>query len=191
MTSRHQFAPGVAVVALAVAMGAWSCGGSSPTESLTSPAAVQTDDSGGTVTASGAGKVTICHKGRELQVSANAIGGHVGHGDRVGSCTATCPCFTSGGIDSLAAQCTATLLTQCGQPYSIALMFCVPSGGSGGASGSLGSFEAILGSNTCTATVKNTQGTWETTTLPVTPAEYEACKQAIVGSTAYPGSCPR
>ena len=30
-----------------------------------------------------------------------------------------------------------------------------------------------------------------TITLPVTAAEFEACKQAIVGNTYYPATCPR
>ena len=27
--------------------------------------------------------------------------------------------------------------------------------------------------------------------LSVTPAQFEACRQAIVGKSAYPASCPR
>ncbi len=30
-----------------------------------------------------------------------------------------------------------------------------------------------------------------TRTILVTPAQFEACRQAIVGSSAYPASCPR
>ena len=41
------------------------------------------DDDGG----NNGGKVTICHKGRKtLTVSQSALGGHLGHGDTVGSC---------------------------------------------------------------------------------------------------------
>ena len=38
------------------------------------------------------GKVTICHKGSDLSVDSNAIAGHLGHGDRLGSCSAPPPC---------------------------------------------------------------------------------------------------
>ena len=31
-------------------------------------------------------KVTICHKGKEITVSINALGGHLGHGDTEGAC---------------------------------------------------------------------------------------------------------
>ena len=34
-------------------------------------------------------KVTICHKGRTITVSVNAMRAHMAHGDKLGPCTAT------------------------------------------------------------------------------------------------------
>ena len=36
-------------------------------------------------------KVSICHKGHEIGVSANAIPAHVAHGDRIGGCATIDP----------------------------------------------------------------------------------------------------
>jgi hypothetical protein len=184
----------VVLLVVAAATGLWSCGGS--VDGPTSPvlqegpalaAAVPGvgDDSG--VAASAADKVTICHKGKDLSVSSNAISGHLGHGDRLGSCAAVCPCFTATGIEQLAAQCTATARNSCPTQYSISLV-CV--GSLGGSTGPLGSFQATVGAGTCSNRLKDGNGAFVTTVLPVTPVEYEACKQAIIGSSVYPATCP-
>jgi hypothetical protein len=172
--------------AVALAFCAWSCDGSHSPASPTAPVDVAGGDEAGAATASAAGKITICHKGQELRVSVNALGGHIGHGDRVGSCAATCPCFSSAGIEQMAGQCPVGLLVGCYPAYSIS-MFCV----SGGSVGNMGSFEAYLGSNTCSTTLQDAYGNFSTSTQNVTPEEYEACRQALVGSTPYPAYCPR
>jgi hypothetical protein len=172
----------------------WSCGGA--TQGPTAPLAVQAvqpgDQDGGGVTASGNGKLTVCHKGKDLSVSTSALGGHLGHGDRLGSCSpaVACPCFSASGLATVAASCTATLNASCQQVYSLSL-YCAPGGG-GGTIGNLGLFEARLGTNTCSTTLNDPMsGNDVTSTLAVTPAQYEACRQAIVGSPVYPASCPR
>ena len=187
MVSRTRLASRMApvVVAMAAAVVAWSCG--SPQESPTSPVAVQsTDGESGAVTSSAVPKVTICHKGQELRVSTSALGGHLGHGDRLGSCAAACPCFTSTGIDQMAAQCDANLYVDCSEKYSVA-MFCWSDGGGA----NLGAFQAILGTDTCGTVLKDSTGVFVESILAVSPVEYEACKQAIFGSSAYQPYCPR
>jgi hypothetical protein len=178
-----------------VAAGLWSCGGS--VDGPTSPAlldegpalaaAVPGEGDEG-VAASAKGQVTICHKGQELSVSSSAIEAHLRHGDRLGSCAAVCPCFTATGIEQLAGQCTGTPFNSCPRQYSISLV-CLGSGG--GATGPLGTFEAAVGAGSCSTRLKDSTGAFVTTVLPVTPAEYAACKQAIVGSAVYPATCPR
>jgi hypothetical protein len=174
------------------ALGIWSCGGSyeSPTATLAIENGSEED---GSVTSSRATLITVCHKGKNLKVSANALAGHLRHGDRLGACTppaTSCPCFTSSGLGEVAAQCSAPPIASCGAPYSLNL-FCAPGGGTGTV-GNLGYFEALLGTNTCsTTTTDPLAGNEITTTLPVTAAQFEACKQAIVGSAYYPASCPR
>jgi hypothetical protein len=186
------------------ALGVWSCGGSyeSPTataaiqESPPAPVATQStgEEGEGNVTSSHRPrKITICHKGKTMKVSWAALFAHLRHGDRIGPCApaaATCPCFTSAGLADMAAQCSASPIASCGDPYSINL-FCAPGGG-GGTVGNLGYFEAKLGTNTCSTTTQDPlTGDEVTTTLAVTAAQFEACKQAIVGSAYYPASCPR
>jgi hypothetical protein len=137
--------------------------------------------------------LTICHKGQTLQVAMSALAGHLRHHDRVGACeptTASCPCFTSAGLADVALQCDVAPIASCPEQYSINL-FCAP-GGSGGTVGNLGLFEARLGTGTCSTTTQDLMtGDSITTTLAVTTAQYDACKQAIVGSRYYPASCPR
>ena len=188
MWSRRTSTAALAVVVVA-ALGVWSCGGSS--ESPTAVVAMQSGgDEDATVTASAAALITVCHKGKDLQVAAAALAGHLVHGDRLGSCAAVCPCFTSTGLAEVAAQCATAPIASCGVPYSINL-FCAPGGG-GGTVGNLGYFEARLGSGTCsTVTQDPLTGNEVTTTLPVTALQFEACKQAIIGSAYYPASCPR
>ena len=185
----------VVLLVVAAAAGLWSCGGS--VDGPTSPvlqegpalaAAVPGGGDDGGVTQSAPDKVTICHKGKDLSVSSNAISGHLGHGDRLGSCAAVCPCFTATGIEQLAAQCSGTPRNSCPTQYSISLV-CLGSGG--GSTGPLGSFQATVGAGTCTNRLKDASGAFVTTVLPVTPAEYDACKQAIVSSSVYPASCPQ
>jgi len=173
------------VVAVAVAVIAGSCGGQQ--ESPTSPVAVErTDGEGGSVTSSAAGRITVCHKGQELRVATSALGGHLGHGDRLGSCAATCPCFTSAGIDQMAGQCDANLYVDCSERYSVALLCWGDGGGA-----ALGAFQAILGTETCGTVLKDSNGAFVQSSQAVSPAEYEACKQALFGSTAYQPYCPR
>jgi hypothetical protein len=151
------------------------------------------DESGGTVTASHVRrKITICHKGQTLQVSLFALFGHLRHHDRLGACStpASCPCFTAQGLADVADQCDATPIASCPVQYSINF-FCAPGGG-GGTVGNLGLFEAELGTNTCSTTTQDPlTGDSVTNTLPVTSAQYQACRQAIVGNPYYPASCPR
>ncbi len=42
-----------------------------------------------------AGKVTVCHKGKNLEVNANALNGHLGHGDTLGGCATPRPTGTA------------------------------------------------------------------------------------------------
>jgi hypothetical protein len=149
-------------------------------------------DDGG-VTGSAKGRITICHEGRDKQVPPSALGGHLGHGDRLGTCAppdTACPCFTAAGLADVAAQCPSSLSVSCPQTYSISL-FCAPGGG-GGTVGNLGLFEARLGTGTCSTTSQDLMtGNPVTVTLAVTEAQFEACRQAIVGTSSYPASCPR
>jgi len=188
MWSRRTSTAALAVV-VAAALGIWSCGGAS--ESPTAVTAIQSaGEEPGAVTASRVAQITVCHKGKDLQVAPAALGGHLGHGDRLGSCSEVCPCFTSAGLGEVAAQCTAPPIASCGTPYSINL-FCAP-GGAGGTVGNLGYFEARLGAGTCSMTTQDLMTGGEiTTTLPVTQVQFEACRQAIVQSTYYPATCPR
>jgi len=181
----------LAVIVVVAALSAWSCGGSY--ESPTASVAIQSEgEEDGAVTSSAA-TITVCHKGKDLEVSAAALGGHLTHGDRLGSCAppaVSCPCFTSAGLAEVAAQCSAPPIASCGTPYSINL-FCAPGGG-GGTVGNLGYFEARLGSGTCSMTTEDLlTGSEVTSTLPVTEAQFEACRQTIVGNAYYPASCPR
>ena len=191
MWSRRTSTAALAVMVVVAALGVWSCGGSH--ESPTASVAVQSDGEEDGAVASSAASITVCHKGKDLKVSAAALGGHLRHGDRLGSCAppaASCPCFTSAGLGEVAAQCSVAPIANCGTPYSMNL-FCAPGGG-GGTVGNLGYFEARLGSGTCSTTTQDLMtGNPVTTTLPVTAAQFEACRQAIVGSTYYPASCPR
>jgi hypothetical protein len=189
------------------ALGVWSCGGSheSPTgpalvpdiATPAAPVAVQAtgEEGEGSLTSScrPPRKITICHKGQTMKVSFLALIAHLRHGDRLGPCTpsaATCPCYTVSGLADVAAQCSAAPIASCGDQYSLNL-FCAPGGGSGTV-GNLGYFEARLGAGTCSTTTQDiATGSEVTTTLPVTAAQFEACRQAIVGSSYYPASCPR
>jgi hypothetical protein len=206
MRSRETSTAALAVLVGVAALGFWSCGGSydSPTtpalvqdtEGLATPAVVQSAADEGGVTASRRHvprKITICHKGKTLKVSFMALIAHLRHGDRLGPCTppaVTCPCFTSEGLADMADQCSSAPIASCGDPYSLNL-FCAASGGTG-TIGNLGYFEARLGSNTCgTSTQDPSTGEEVTTMLSVTPAQFEACRQAIVGSEYYPPSCPQ
>jgi hypothetical protein len=204
MRSWRTSAQALAAIAVVAAMGAWSCGGVSqgPTapvlapEDPAPPIAAQSpaeDEQGGVASSHARPKITTCHKGQTLKVSLAALFGHLRHHDRLGACAppvATCPCFTSAGLADMAAQCSAAPIATCGNPYSLNL-FCAAGGGTGTV-GNLGYFEAILGAGTCsTVTQDATTGEEVTTTLPVTSAQFDACKQAIVGSAFYPASCPR
>jgi hypothetical protein len=204
MRSRRTSTAALAVLLAVAALGFWSCGGSY--ESPTAPAIVQEsaaapdttqnageNDEGNVTSSCRHRKITICHKGQTIKVSFFALFAHLRHGDRIGPCAppaATCPCFTAEGLADVAAQCSAPPIASCGDPYSINL-FCAPGGG-GGTVGNLGYFEARLGTNTCSTTTQDPlTGNEVTTTLPVTDAQFEACRQAIVGSAYYPASCPR
>jgi len=200
MTSQRRWTSVASLLVVAAATGLWSCGGllEGPTSPVALPlpegsapaAAVPGEGDDGGVTASAADNITICHKGSDKQIPPSALGGHLGHGDRLGTCAPTaaaCPCFTSAGIDQVAAQCSSgSLFTDCTQLYSIS-MFCVGSG----SGANLGAFMAVLGSNSCSTQLRDSTGSYPEITLPVSPAEYEACKEAIIGASAYPATCPR
>ena len=189
----------LAILLVAVsATGFWSCGGSaegptSPIALSDSPAAAVSGPVDGGVTASAKGKVTICHEGKNKQVPPSALGGHLGHGDRLGTCDSAdtaCPCFTAAGLADVALQCSSSLSASCPETYSLSL-FCAPGGG-GGTVGNLGLFEARLGTGTCSTTSQDlATGEPLTVTLDVTEAQFEACRQAIVGTAFYPASCPQ
>jgi hypothetical protein len=169
------------------ALGLWSCGGSY--EGPTAAVAIQSASEEGGVVTSSAASLTVCHKGKDLRVSAHALAGHLGHGDRLGSCADQCPCFTSTGLAEVAALCSAPIAS-CGDPYSINL-FCAPGGG-GGTVANLGLFEAKLGTGVCSTTTRDlVTGNEVVSVLPVTGTQFEACRQAIVGSSYYPATCPR
>ncbi len=188
----------VAALLMAATAGSWSCGGSTngPTAPValpdsSSPAASVAADEGG-VAESAVRKITICHKGETQKVGLVALLAHLRHKDRLGACTTgvACPCFTSEGLDDVAAQCSASLSVSCPQQYSMNL-FCAPGGG-GGTVGNLGLFEARLGSGTCSTTTQDVMtGEPVTTTITVTSKQFEACRKAIVGTSFYPASCPR
>ena len=188
MWSRRTSTTALAVVVVA-ALGIWSCGGSH--EGPTAVAEIQSGGGeDGAMISSSVAQITICHKGKDLRVAPSALGGHLVHGDRLGSCAEVCPCFTSAGLGEVAAQCSAPPIASCGTPYSINL-FCAPGGG-GGTVGNLGYFEAKLGAGTCSMTTQDLMtGNEVTITLPVSAEQFGACRQAIVGSTYYPATCPR
>jgi hypothetical protein len=194
MTSRQASTQALAVLAVVAAGFLWSCGGSH--ESPTAPVAVQTvqdagDESGG-VTSSGLRKITICHKGQTQKVALAALFAHLRHHDRLGACAAAaaCPCFDAAGIAEMAAA-YPSIVGACSKtdPYLLTLEFASPGGETGG---SVGTFEARVGAGACTAISQDPE-TWEemTTTLPVTQAQFKACKQAIIGSSYYSADCPR
>jgi hypothetical protein len=188
MAARNRTATAVTLALLALA---WSCGGGSGLTAPTSPAAAApagVEGGGEGVSASAAGKVTVCHKGKDLKVAAAAVPAHVAHGDRVGSCAATCPCFTAAALTEVAAQCTSALRVSCPVQYSLSL-FCAPTGG-GGVVGNLGYFEARLGTNTCsTVTQDPLTGNEIIDTRNLTPQQFESCRQALVGTPFYPTTC--
>ena len=183
----------LAALAIVAAVGVWSCGGAH--ESLTAPAVAQVQADGGesgVVTASKVSKMTICHKGKDLSIPPSALGGHLGHGDKLGSCRATlCPCFSSSGLDTVAASCQQSLSASCpgSTPYAINLS-CTP-GGSAPPTG-LGLFEARVESGLCSTTLEDPMsGGTVTVPMAVTAAKFEACRQAIVASSFYPAGCPK
>jgi hypothetical protein len=192
MTSRQASTQALAVLAVVAAGFLWSCGGSH--ESPTAPVAVQSvqdaGDEGGSVTSSGLRKVTICHKGQTQKVALVALFAHLRHHDRLGACAAAaaCPCFDAAGIAEMAAS-YPSIASTCSKtdPYLLTLEFT-----SGGTGGTVGTFEARVGAGECTAITVDPE-TWETitTTLPVTQAQFRACRQAITGSSYYPAGCPR
>jgi hypothetical protein len=183
----------LALGVVVVATGAWSCGGG--VESPTAPAAVVVaggDEPGAVAESKSSPKVTICHKGMSvLTVAASALPAHLAHGDRVGTCApdpVSCPCFSAAGIAQVAALCTGALHPSCPEQYSIQL-WCspVPS-----LDWNLGLFAAKLGTDTCsTASHDPLTGDEIFSETAITPAQYEACRQAIVTTPVYPTSCPR
>ena len=137
----------LAILLVAVAAtGFWSCGGSaegptSPVALLESPAAAVSGPVDGGVTASAKGKITICHEGRNKQVPPSALGGHLGHGDRLGACAPAArrglP-LLHGGRARRRGRCSAPRRSAraARAAYSLSL-FCAPGGG-GGTVGNLG-----------------------------------------------------
>jgi hypothetical protein len=180
--------------------GLWSCGGSAdgPTAPVALPpasvpaASVTSDADAGGVSESHFRKITICHKGATMKVALVALLAHLRHKDRLGACSTAvaCPCFTAEGLGDVADQCSVSPNASCPQQYSLNL-FCA-AGGGGGTVANLGLFEARLGSATCSTTTQDAMtGEPVTTTMPVTSAQFEACRKALVGSAFYPASCPR
>jgi hypothetical protein len=51
---------------------------------------------------SASSKILVCHKGKTLEVAQAALGGHLGHGDPLGSCDAPPPppCSSSSCLSS-------------------------------------------------------------------------------------------
>jgi hypothetical protein len=166
-----------AVTVVVAALGVWSCGGSreSPT---TTPAIQGEGREEGTVTSSAVSLVTVCHKGKDLPVPTQALAIHLGHGDHLGSCAAACPCFTSESLTQVAALCSGTVIGSCGTVYSLSLFCLSPVS-------NLGYFEANLETNTCLTTIKSV-----TTTRSAEGTQFEACRQAIISDSHYPGTCP-
>lgn len=198
MARQARFRPSavLAFSAMVAALGTWSCNGAleSPTATSDPTAVAGSDEAGGVAESKAAPKVTICHKGKDLSVAASALPGHLGHGDRLGGCTpapTSCPCFTAEALAAVAASCSVGPIASCPVQYSIQL-FCAPGGSGGGAVGNLGLFEAELGTDTCSTTSNDPiTGDEVISTIDITPAQYEACRQAIVTTPVYPASCPR
>jgi hypothetical protein len=128
----------LAVVPVAVLL--MSCGGSPLGESVTGPTVVAEavpDATAaaevGLVTEAGkrakqakkVEKVLLCHKGRDKEVPPSAVGGHLRHGDSLGSCSApiACPCFSADDIQAASSQCSTTVTQTCsvGNPYYLFL----------------------------------------------------------------------
>jgi hypothetical protein len=99
---------GGAVVAVAVAVVAVSCGGDAERASVVGPAPAgtarpTTPDGGGLSEAAQPAKTTVCHCDTltgicgDLAVPLDAVSPHLKHGDKLGSCNQgpACPCFTS------------------------------------------------------------------------------------------------
>jgi hypothetical protein len=188
MTNRRASAPVVSVLVAVAAGSLWSCGG--PQDRVTTPVAVQSaGEESGSVTSSAARRITVCHKGKDLQVPTQALAIHVGHGDSIGSCQAAsvCPCFTAAGIAELAALGAPFTRGACAgtSPYSLTLVYDTAS-----TSSQMGTFEAPVGTGTCSVTSWDT-GNPVVAVAAVTQAQFEACKQAIVGSSYYPAGCPQ
>jgi hypothetical protein len=140
---------------------------------------------------SGHDKVLVCHKGKTLSVSPNAMWGHLHHGDTRGACGAPveCPCFSTADIESAAGQCS-NLTASCPATFSLGL-FCAP-GGSGGTVGNLGYWEAVVGQDACSWTTWDpVTGDSVTQTLPVDDAQFQVCREVITSSSPYPVSCPQ
>jgi hypothetical protein len=193
-------------MAVVAALGVWSCGGShenptapvlvQETENPATPVAAQDagDEGEGSVTSSCRHrKVTICYKGRTMKVSFLELFFYLRHRARLGPCAppaATCPCFSAEGLAEVAQNCPVAPNASCPSTYSISL-YCAPSGG-GGTVSPLGYFEALLDSGTCSTVTLDPSGN-EVVSPPqaVTPEQFQACRQAIVGNPYYPGSCPR
>jgi hypothetical protein len=169
-----------------------SCSGPAG-ESITGPSVVTAApaDVPGSVTEASAANVVVCHKGKDLSVAGPAVAAHLGHGDQLGSCTASCPCFSREGIEQLAATCSVGLGAQCDVQYSLQL-YCSP----GPFSSNLGYFEAQVGQDSCVSiTQDDVTGDLVRTERAVNNAQYLACVDAIVLSSPYqltdPTSCPR
>jgi len=105
----------LAVIAAAIALA--SCGGSIGGESVTGSPVIESALPAleeGTVSESGTkSKVLICHKGKDKEVPQSAVNGHLGHGDTLGSCAATCSCFSTADISAAAGTCSTTVASSC------------------------------------------------------------------------------
>jgi hypothetical protein len=182
-----------------VAMGGPSCGGDAQPETPVAPVSVSVPGQSvvrdsGVVEAEGApGGTAICHwdatasTWTDMTVPAQALKGHLKHGDKIGRCpVVACPCFTAADVS---VDCGGSApRSQCGQPYSL-YAFC-----------SVGSAEANLGEKIVDPNAMSCfRETWDPMTgdrieirfSNLTADQVAACKSVIINSPYYPQSCPR
>jgi len=186
-------AAGAAVVSLA-------CGAPARHEEAASPlsaTAVTPSGESNAVSASANDKerVTLCHYDAvtgtyfDLVLPLSAVQGHLNHGDRPGSCTASCPCFTAEDIAAAASRCSTTVLASCPVTYSLGL-FCAAASDTAPV-GNLGYWESVVGQDSCSWTTWDpVSGNAVTETRPVDAIQFQACRSVLVTGPYYPALCP-